>query len=270
MRQILIATPLKGDLPEEYFTAWVGLMARQLQNVKLGYSFISGTAIHSARDELVGYARRLNYDEIVFWDKDIPATGETFARLLSHDVPIVCCAYSKRKKKTAWHFKMIPGEEPNAAGLLKVENCAIGYSKIKISVFEEIERRTPDRAYLMHESEDETPRNLHQFFPHELRGPNTPEARLESIIAILEEAKGPYIHPEGLWAAIRSHHDTPSRMHGEDYSFCRIAREAGFDILLDTQMLMKHTGTCAFPIPTAELESMLQEPWRADELSKTQ
>jgi hypothetical protein len=149
-KKILIATPLKGDIPKSYFKTSLQLATANLPGIKLDWCLLDGPAVHQARNELVAYAFQHKFDELIFWDKDVLAeqlgedvTSGAIMRLLSHDVDMVCGLYSTRSLKTHWHTHLIPGEEADENGLQKVNRCAIGFSKIKMSVFRRIAEKNP-------------------------------------------------------------------------------------------------------------------------------
>ena len=56
--------------------------------------------------------------------------------------------------------------------------------------------------------------------------------------------------------------DEPNMYISEDYQFCLLARKSGFDLHVDTRILMSHEGNVTYPIATKTLKEMLDEPWR--------
>src|SRR6185295_4988433 len=150
--------------------------------------------------------------------------------------------------------------------------AAIGFSKIKTSAFRKIKEAFPERAHLQHNEGDKEPSEQFEFYPSELVGPNSIVGQWEAIQSQLEDDsdwlgspnfnyQDAYIRLNGLagWSGKKS--DAPSHILGEDYGFCRLARNAGLDLWLDTELLVPHEGTTDFPIPTETLQEMLKEPW---------
>jgi hypothetical protein len=148
MKRVLIATPLKGDIPRSYFKTSLQLAAASVPGVKFDWCLLEGPAVQQARNELVAYALEHRFDEIIWWDKDVLAeqhgedvTAEAILRLLKHDVDIVCAIYSTRSLKTHWHMHLIPGQAadeeraaegvPLGSGLLKmkIEWCSSGWRR---------------------------------------------------------------------------------------------------------------------------------------------
>ena len=272
-RRVLIATPLKGDLPAAYFKTSLQMATAAIPDVKLDWVILEGPAVQMARNEIVAYAREQKFDELIFWDKDVLAeqhgqnvTPNAFMRLLGHDVDIVCCPYSSRHLETHWHVHTIDGEEPNANGLQKVSRACIGFSKIKLSVFDKIEADNPDRKGVLIDP-NKSPKPCTEFFPMGLQGKNTPESRVSHIREILRDnnlsasAKLQQIEREA-----NLKYDEPNLFIGEDYWFCDLATKSGHSIHLDTHLIMGHSGKTTLPIPTLKLFDLMQEPWRQEEI----
>jgi len=272
-KKILIATPLKGDIPKSYFKTSLQLATANLPGIKLDWCLLDGPAVHQARNELVAYAFEHNFDELIFWDKDVLAeqhgedvTAGALMRLLSHDVDMVCGLYSTRSLKTHWHTHLIKGEETGEDGLQKVSRCAIGFSKIKMSVFRRIAEKNPWRKGVLVDP-NHPPHPVAEFFPMGLQGEGTPEARMKAILDALEQpAKSHEIMVERIRRLATMQYDQPNVFISEDYWFCDLVRDAGIDIHLDTLLVLGHTGKMTFPIETPALLEILSEPWRKEEI----
>ena len=272
-KKILIATPLKGDIPKSYFKTSLQLATANLPGIKLDWCLLDGPAVHQARNELVAYAFQHKFDELIFWDKDVLAeqhgedvTSGAIMRLLGHDVDMVCGLYSTRSLKTHWHMHLIPGEEADENGLQKVNRCAIGFSKIKMSVFRRIAEKNPWRKGVLVDP-NHPPHPVQEFFPMGLQGKGTPEDRLLAIKEALEQpAKSHEIMVQRIERLANIQYDTPNVFISEDYWFCDLVRDAGMDIHMDTLLVLGHTGKMTFPIETPALLEILSEPWRKEEI----
>lgn len=272
-KKILIATPLKGDIPKSYFKTSLQLATANLPGIKLDWCLLDGPAVHQARNELVAYAFQHNFDELIFWDKDVLAeqhgedvTAGAIMRLLSHDVDMVCGLYSTRSLKTHWHTHLIKGEEAGEDGLQKVSRCAIGFSKIKMSVFKRIAEKNPWRKGVLVDP-NHPPHPVAEYFPMGLQGEGTPEARIKAILDALEQpAKSHEIMVERIRRLATINYDRPNVFISEDYWFCDLVRDAGIDIHMDTLLVLGHTGKMTFPIETPALLEILSEPWRKEEI----
>ncbi len=260
MRRILIASPIRGEIPQKFHRALIDLKASPPPGVVLDTVQISGTSVNFARNEIVYYARQNAYDEIWWWDVDLNPTQEQKARMLSQTEDIVCAMYPRRLVETSWHITALPGVDTRADGLQQVFKCAIGFSKMKVSVFDRMAEKFPDRACGVVQKFGDKPLMMVEFFPMSLVGPNSPEGRLEAIRRYVEDDGGTDI--ELVKTLLTRRHETPSILTGEDYGFCRLAVAAGIKIHLDTTMIVKHSGQTEFPIDTEVLKAALAEGWR--------
>lgn len=276
-RKVLIATPLKGDLPKSYFLSSLQLYGGKLPDVKLDWTILDGPAVQVARNELADHAIKNGFDELVFWDKDVLAEDEldknvtsgALVRLLEHDVDMVCALYANRAVMTHWHVQTIPGVEADeATGLQKVKRCAIGFSKIKVSALKKVAKDNPDRTMLVIDPSN-PPHTMTEFFPMGISGKNTPEYRIKQIaaaIAELKEGGKDAIPLARLERELTVQYDEPNMFLGEDYWFCEMMRASGFEIYLDTLLVMGHRAQVTLPLPTSKLIKMLSEEWRQDEV----
>lgn len=273
LRRVLICTPLKGDIPSTYFKTSLQLASAKLPDVKLDWTLLEGPAVQMARNELVAHARDGKFDELIFWDKDVVADDEgenvtagAIVRLLSHDVDMVCAPYSARSMTTHWHIQPLPGEKAAENGLQKVSRACIGFSKIKLSVFDRVEQRNPWRKAVLIDP-NKNPKPVTEFFPMGVKGRNTPEYRLAQIAALMQEDfKSNDARVERIKRELELVYDEPNLFAGEDYWFCDLVREAGIDIYLDTFAVMGHLGQAVLPISTKTLVRALNEPWRQESI----
>lgn len=272
-RKVLIATPLKGDIPSAYFKTSLQMATAAIPDVKLDWVILEGPAVQMARNEIVAYARSAKFDELLFWDKDVVAdqngenvTASAMMRLLGHDVDIVCAPYSSRHLETHWHVHPLKDEQPNEQGLQKVERACIGFSKIKLKVFDRIEADNPWRKGVLIDP-NKAPKPCTEFFPMGIHGKNTPEYRLKQISSIFADDKlSASARLQRIERELNVSYDEPNSFLGEDYWFCDLARNSGFSIHLDAMLMMGHSGKIILPIPTLKLFELLREPWRQDEV----
>lgn len=272
-KRVLVATPLKGDIPASYFKSSLQLATAKIPDVKLDWVILEGPAVQMARNEIVAYAREQKFDELLFWDKDVLAeqngqnvTAGAVMRMLKHDKDIVCAPYSSRHLDTHWHVHTIEGKEPDADGLQEVSRACIGFSKIKMSVFDKIEADNLDRKAVLIDP-NHAPKPCTEFFPMGVQGKNTPESRLANLRSILADNElSASAKLQRLEREANLRYDEPNLFIGEDYWFCDLARKSGFTIHLDTFLMMGHTGKVTLPIPTLRLFELMKEPWRQEEI----
>lgn len=273
VRRVMLTSPLKGKLPSFYYKNVLQYGMNRIKGAKLFYSLLEGPAIQMARNQIVQYARKQNVDELVMIDVDVDVPFEAFKRLMSHeDEEIVCGLYSRRTMDTHWHVHPLNDKEvENEKGLLRVYQSAIGLCKIKMSVFDKLEEAYPDRVGDLVEG-GAAGEKVAEFFPMELMGKNTPGGRILAIKELLKMRGDDETDPAALLARIAEEttkrHPESNQFIGEDYGFCCLARNAGIPIYLDTRLVLKHEGTAMFPIDTAQLMKMLDEPWRKDEVEE--
>lgn len=272
-KRILIGTPLKGDLPKSYFRTSLQLAAMEISNVKLDWILLDGPAVQIARCEIALHAMEERFDELIFWDKDVVAerneedvTTAAFLRLMSHDRDIVTAVYSARSLKTHWHVHVLDGEQPDETGLQKVKRASIGFCKIKVPVLRKIAEDNPDRI-AVRSAPNSTVKMMPELFPMELKGKNTPAHRIEQIAAALSEVKNDNALRARIERELTIRYDESNSYISEDFGFCDLARASGYDIWMDTMMVLGHQTNVTVPISSAKLLEMLSEPWRKEELA---
>ena len=272
-KRILIGTPLKGDIPKSYFRTSLQLATAEIPDVKLDWILLDGPAVQIARNEIAAYAVEQKFDELIFWDKDVLAqrngedmTASAIMRLIGHDRDIVTAVYSSRSLDTHWHVQAIKGEEPDEAGLQRVERASIGFCKIKVPVLQRIAAQNPDRVAILTDP-NRAPKSVPELFPMELKGRNTSDHRLKQVWAALAEVKNDSVLRARIERELTIRYDEPNVFISEDYGFCDLARAAGYDIWMDTLMVLGHQASVVVPIESAKLLEMLSEPWRKEELA---
>lgn len=280
-RRILLTTPLRSTGSARYIADIAAAIGTRIPDVEFTLRLLTGPAIGFARNELAHALRASKFNEIVFVDADLPFTVDQLVRLCSHQVPIVCGLYAARSLDTIWTTKGIRGEEPDANGLMKVAEAALGFSKITNEAFQQIAAAHPDRRGLM-AAAGERPILMHDFFPMGLTGANTADTRVANMLALFKKTADAGRLPaamssreliefiENVERLLTTQYPEMNVFRGEDYSFCRMARESGLDVLLDTRLVLPHEEPIALPIPTEQLEKMLAEPWRQPERTNQQ
>jgi hypothetical protein len=249
------------------------MASAKIPNVKLDWILLDGPAVQIARNEIAAYAIDNKFDELIFWDKDVLAqrngadvTDSALMRLIGHDKDIVTSVYASRSLDTHWHVTPLADEVADEQGLQRVEKASIGFSKIKTSVFKKIAADNPDRLAMLFDP-NRAPRSIPELFPMELTGRNTPAYRLKEIKNALTECKNDDKLRMRIERELTVRYDEPNAYLSEDYGFCKLARESGYDIWMDTLMVLGHESKVTLPIETPKLMEMLSEPWRKEELA---
>lgn len=260
MRKILLATPVRLGLDGSYMAGLVPSLVQRFTDIELHHAILEGTQIGFARSELVHHARSLGCREIVFIDSDMGWTLEHLLRLCSHiELDVVGALYCKRKPGApAWLLNFKPGAEVDEkTGLCEVNDIATGFMKIRIdTVFPALEKAHPHLEFFNFQQNLASPKpgTQWEFFPMGVEGPRTPASRLERIKALIRQTKKDGAIPHGgkfLNMIEEACYDEqpPSTLRGEDYMFCKMARECGFKIYADLGMpIIPHIGKIGFPI----------------------
>ena len=280
-KRILIASPLKGSASPRYVYDVVAALMAKLPEFSFDFRILDGAPVGWARNELAHDFMRSKCDELVFIDADVPFRVDQLVRLCSHQVPIVCGLYAARSLDTVWLAKGIRGEEPDAAGLIKVGEAPLGFSKITKEAFDAIAAAHPDKVGL-YGMAGQKPVLMQDFFPLGLTGANTAEARVANMRALFKSYSESATAPAAMTSReliefvdkmerlLSTQYPEKNVFRGEDYAFCSMARAAGIDVLLDAKLALPHEDMVALPIPTEQLQKMLTEPWRGPDLVKAE
>lgn len=279
MKTILICVPKYGKFED----AFVNLLC-QLLTKNIGYKFeffyTQATYVEQARDELAMMAIQGGFERTLWIDLDMGHRDPQIAlactqRLLSHDVPVICGQYTTHTVKANFIGQQIPGEVPDANGLLKMDLAPIGFAAIKTEVFKKIQEITPWAAYTQR-NPTQQPKQLHQFFRNGLVGKNTAEGKLLKLFDALENRKKTnglsYDADQDLIEAftkiLNDNDYSDQTWMGEDFDFCRRVRAAGYDILMDTHLIIPHGTYLGLPIANSDVYAMLGERWRNHDIAK--
>lgn len=103
---------------------------------------------------------------------------------------------------------------------------------------------------------------MHEFFPTELVGPNTAEARLQAIKKYLNDRLDDDISQDALSNILTVKHPEFNLHTAEDYGFCGLCRQSGIPIHVDTRLIVSHEDAVLLPIASEQLVAMLKESWR--------
>ena len=133
-------------------------------------------------------------------------------------------------------------------------------------MFKKIAADNPDRLAMLFDP-NRAPRSIPELFPMELTGRNTPAYRLKEIKNALTDCKNDDKLRMRIERELTVRYDEPNAYLSEDYGFCKLARESGYDIWMDTLMVLGHESKVTLPIETPKLMEMLSEPWRKEELA---
>lgn len=206
MRRILIATPVHRAVEPPYLTGLHAVLSNRYDGIEVLFEMLAGPPVNFARNMFVKRARERGATEILFIDADMGWEEEDFVRICAHTEPaIVGVVYCRRQTgRQHYHVNLKDGcEIDEKTGLCEVNAIATGFLKVKMPVFDAIEKKFPERAYD-------------------------------------NEGGGFEWFPMGV---------VNRTLLGEDFYFCRLAKESGFPIYADFgARIIPHWGPAAFPL----------------------
>lgn len=146
---------------------------------------------------------------LLFIDDDMAFSADLPYRMLQENVDIVAVPYRRKQKEVKYNIRhgVRVKTIPGRPYMIGVESIATGMMMIRRNVFEELAKTVPEFLY------NDQGEKGRLFFRHEL---------------VDDEMVGGVSYM------------------GEDYYFCRIAREAGFDIWAYVDEEIAHIGNCAY------------------------
>ena len=155
-----------------------------------------------------------NVDYLLFIDSDIKFSRQFITRLRSHNKGIVGGVYLKKKLP----YQPVCNHRlsyEEGTGLAIMREIGTGFMMIRKDVFTSIMEKYPDGFYTPY-THDRPSNNYYDFFKVG-KCPDT----------------GYYL--------------------SEDYYFCKLARECGYDVFLDEGILVDHVGKMTFPTKDTDL-----------------
>ena len=167
------------------------------------------SAIDQARNRMAYDALyRRGFDEIMWVDADVEFDPDDFEKLRSHNLPVCAAAYPFKgyPRFTIETFNEEPLVFGSGGSLVKVKSAATGFLLIRKPVFEAVRKMF----------------------------------RLPLCNTSFDNPMIPFFHPQMFYE------NREWFYLGEDFSFCRMAAKAGFDIWLDTTVRLKHIGQYAY------------------------
>lgn len=183
------------------------------------------SAIDQARNTMAYDALREGFTKLLWIDADIGFEPDDVDRLVAHDVPFVCGIYPKRGGR-ALSCHVLPGTGElvfgEDGGLVEILYAAGGFTLVDASVYHAIREKLSLPTCNAHFGQPIVPYHL------------------------------PMVHEteRGPWYL------------AEDYAFCERARQAGFAIMADTRIRLRHIGRYAFQWEDAGMELKRQSTFK--------
>ena len=276
MKKILLCSPVRGGLGTDYVRTLIALLNSSLcrgPNAKYSFEFAwtKGTSVAMARDEYTDLFMRRGDDELLQWDldlchPDVSVMLSMFERLLSHDVDIVGGAYVGHNFNSQFHGAAAhTSSEMREDGLIPMAQIPIGFSKIKRRVFEKIQKDAPWLRCAFRDTTVSKP-DLFEFYPNGIVGPNTGQGKVERIKEYLAPLCGnmgnPWVHLNNIKEIVDDKDYSQNIMLGEDYYFCKLARDSGFELFIDNNLIVPHESGVRLPVNNQKILAELAQDWR--------
>lgn len=170
-------------------------------------------------------------DKLFFVDADIEWNRAHLERLAGHDLPIVCGTYPFKGDGGGLVFNGRLGEHPQKPYLLEVERAGTGAMMIRRDVLEDLKHKVERIRWA------KEPGYWYRLFPNGIREPR----------GGMREA-GCEMRDTGCGRrdAGGGGRDEVLEYDSEDWGFCRLAREHGYNVWVDRQVQMCHVGRVVY------------------------
>jgi len=283
MKKILVASPVKSGCSINYIKSIIMLHFCTANKIIGGpnapfdfrWGATTGTAVNLARDELASLAMRDNFDGILWFDIDLGSIDDQmmfdmFMRLLSHidhvDGGIVAGQYVGHKFISQWHGATMDGEPaPREDGLMEMAQVPLGFSYMPIAALEKIRAANPWRRYQFLETGMVKTKDMFEFFPIGIAGPCSSEGKLARLRAIVGKAPSTVASFEAMDEIAKIVWDDRYESNiqlGEDYYFCRLARESGVKLYIDNNLIIPHESNVRLPVRNQDMIAEIGHEWR--------
>jgi hypothetical protein len=192
-------------------------------------------AIDQARNEMAAAALADGYEETLWIDSDISFEPSAVDQLRSHDLPIVCGVYArKRMRALACHTlpgtsRLVFGAE---GGLTELLYAAAGFLLVRREVYVKIQERLALPACNHRFGAASVPFFQPMVVP-DVQAAETGAAE-QGTVPFCSADSGKLGQPTRDWYL------------PEDYAFCERARQCGYKIMADTTIRLWHHGSYGY------------------------
>lgn len=251
---ITICCPAKSGLPWYFVRALFELNA--IDHPKFSFNFQMESGHHG-----IGLARNILADQVIsdtrpIWkmvmaDSDAFWTAKQMIQLVDHEEPFVAGPYVRKTGgPVSWLCVRTPGTELRDDGLMECDFMGPHLMAFNVEALRKIVDFYPERMFTIDEKDAEFKnKKMCELFPIGLAGPNTPEGRLARINRIIEVSHDSDLAIDAIKEILTKVHPGESRILGEDYRFCLLARKAGFKLYCDRNVNpVGHVGDIIYPV----------------------
>jgi len=217
---VFLALPVYGGVDPWFHQSLMELIRAKDRPYGLTIRHHVGDSLVSrARNRLVAQFLKSDATHLLFIDTDLIFSPEHVARIVSHGEPIVAGLYPKKQRKLGWVCNLLdPSPEADERGLQPVKYAGTGFLCIARAVFEDLIYAYPELRYDPDEGDSEVG-SLWDFFK------------------------------VGVWECPETGY---RRYLSEDWWFCQLAQDQGWEVLMDTQIILKHVGQFIYPFDSLE------------------
>ena len=215
---LCVGLPVYGGYHAHFIPGLLDLIRRPPCSLRIA-PMVGDSLVSRARNRIAAKFLQSDCTHLLFLDTDLIFSVEQIERLIAHRRPFLIGLYPKKQEQLAWVCntrKEFPPRDPET-GLQRILYGGTGCMLIAREVFEAIIAKFPELAYQPDDGEPEQP--LYDFFK----------------VGVHEDAA------------------TGRRRYlSEDWFFCQLAADAGYDLYADTCVILKHCGEAIYPLRLEE------------------
>lgn len=215
--KLFLALPVYGGY-DPHFTACLMNLITHRPCEMIVRPHVGDSLVARARNRLAAQFLRSDATHLLFLDTDLIFSVDQVARLIAHDVPLVAGLYPKKQKELGWVCNTLDEpQETRENGLLPMKYAGTGCLLVAREVFYRMIENLPGIEY--DPDDGDAPGVAWDFFA------------------------------TGVWKCPNSGR---RRYLSEDWFFCQRARDLGIEVLVDTQVVLKHVGQAVYPLQELE------------------
>jgi hypothetical protein len=228
-------------LHEPHFKACMNLK-ETLTQLGLAHDWLTGkneSLVHRGRMEMTASFLKTDFSHMMWLDADIEFTPDDVAKVWNLEADIGVGVYAMKKRDQCWYAAWKDGalvkNLDQFRGPVEVDYAGTGFMLIKREVVDGVYK------HLINEHA-ETEKLLWRLAGDKPLAPED-EKRIRRLI----ESQAPdYMGPHGRVPALYMTPINNDGLDSEDYYFSRIAREAGYKVVMDPTVRLKHWGQYAY------------------------
>jgi len=224
--KVLVGTPAgNGQISTQYMMSFISTLGLAVKNgvQPILYTMSQESLLPRGRNHIAQVAMKEKHDKLLFIDADTGWQPEQFMEIIASPFPIVAGCVPLKTYPTSLNF--LPFKEDDKYFVNNI--------------------RSPEGLRKMREA----------YGKAEIPVAFTGTAFLcidVSVLMKLSETQETYQYPNPFTGETETHWDFfgGGPMHGtyysEDWAFCKKAREAGFDVRINADVIVNHVGTHVF------------------------